>query len=233
MEVSSVPLENVDFVNASLTVDAGRETKPVITSNGGGDTAAVSVVENQTAVTTVTSTDVDGGPPLYAIVGGVDEALFSVAANSGVLTFQAAPNFESPVDSNADNVYEVTVQVSDGNAGIDAQQLSISVRNNLDPNRDGVVRPTTRWRLLTTSMRTAAAWGPTSSPFNLDVVVDGMLATASCQRWMPSYLQLAQSSSASHPQPPVHTDGIAGVGTNSGTPLVRLRLTTTILRAVP
>ena len=35
----------------------GGNTAPTITSNGGGPTAAVSVSENQTAVTTVTATD--------------------------------------------------------------------------------------------------------------------------------------------------------------------------------
>ena len=34
---------------------------PTITSNGGDDTAAVSVAENNTAVTTITATDPDGG----------------------------------------------------------------------------------------------------------------------------------------------------------------------------
>ena len=48
---------------------------PVITSDGGGPTANLNVAENTTAVTTVTSSDVDGGTPSYAIVGGADAAL--------------------------------------------------------------------------------------------------------------------------------------------------------------
>ncbi|MEZ5728592.1 MAG: FG-GAP-like repeat-containing protein [Burkholderiaceae bacterium] len=40
---------------------------PVITSDGGGATAGVNVAENNAAVTTVTSTDVDGGAPIYTI----------------------------------------------------------------------------------------------------------------------------------------------------------------------
>ena len=42
------------------------------------------------------------------------------------LTFNAAPDFEAPADANSDNVYEVTVVVSDGSAK-DAKDLSISV----------------------------------------------------------------------------------------------------------
>src|SRR5581483_1478007 len=105
---------------------------PVITSDGGGASASVSAAENQTAVTTVTSTDVDGGAPSYSIVGGADAALFSINSSTGVLTFNSAPNFEAPADAGADNVYDVTVQVSDGNGGINTQAISLSVTNAND-----------------------------------------------------------------------------------------------------
>jgi len=55
--------------------------------------------------------------------------LFSVDTNSGVLTFIAAPDFESPGDANADNVYEVTVQSDDGNGGTDSQAINVTVTN--------------------------------------------------------------------------------------------------------
>jgi len=47
---------------SALTVTATNDA-PVITSNGGGATAAVSVPETLTAVTTVTSTDPEGTAP--------------------------------------------------------------------------------------------------------------------------------------------------------------------------
>src|SRR5439155_1083519 len=54
----------------AITVTDVNEA-PVITSNGGGDTAAVSVAENSTAVTTVTASDPDAGTTLtYSIAGG-------------------------------------------------------------------------------------------------------------------------------------------------------------------
>ena len=58
---------------------------PVITSDGGGASANLSVAENQTAVTTVTSTDVDGGAPSYSIVGGADAALFTIDSATGAI----------------------------------------------------------------------------------------------------------------------------------------------------
>ncbi|HZR04109.1 MAG TPA: hypothetical protein VFA81_13165, partial [Burkholderiales bacterium] len=76
--------------------------------------------------------DVDGGAPSYSIVGGADAALFSINASTGVLTFNGAPNFEAPADAGADNVYDVTVQVSDGNGGINTQAISLSVTNAND-----------------------------------------------------------------------------------------------------
>jgi hypothetical protein len=102
---------------------------PVITSNGGGPTTAVNVAENSTAVTTVTSSDVDGGTASYSITGGADAALFAIDGSTGALTFVSARNFESPTDAGGDNVYDVTVQVSDGAGGTDTQDIAVTVTN--------------------------------------------------------------------------------------------------------
>ncbi|MGL5363385.1 MAG: cadherin domain-containing protein, partial [Bosea sp. (in: a-proteobacteria)] len=103
---------------------------PVITSNGGGPTASVSVSENQTGVTTVTSTDPDASPSrIFSIIGGADASKFTIDVATGVLTFIAAPNFEAPTDVGADNVYNVNIQVSDGLGGIDTQTIAVTVTN--------------------------------------------------------------------------------------------------------
>ena len=84
---------------------------PTITSNGGGDTAAVSIAENTTAVTTVTATDPDVGQTLsYSIIGGADASKFTIGATTGALSFVTAPNFELPTDAGGNNVYDVIVQ---------------------------------------------------------------------------------------------------------------------------
>ena len=96
----------------TITVTNVNEA-PVITSNGGGTTASISVPENTTAVTTVTATDPDAGTTLtYSISGGADAAKFAINPTTGVLTFIAAPNFEAKTDANNDGVYEVTVSVA-------------------------------------------------------------------------------------------------------------------------
>ena len=121
---------HLDTATVNVTVDVVNDA-PVITSNGGGATAVVNVAENTTAVTTVTATDADLNTIVYSISGGADAALFSIDPNTGALTFIAAPNYELPADANADNIYEVTVQASDGTA-TDTQAISVTVTNVLE-----------------------------------------------------------------------------------------------------
>jgi len=116
------------FVESSFTVTVNPvNDAPSITSNGGGASAAISVAENTTAVTTVTSTDIDGGTPVYSISGGDDSTRFSIDGSTGVLRFIAAPDYETPTDANGDNLYEVTVQVADGNGGVATQAINVTV----------------------------------------------------------------------------------------------------------
>jgi hypothetical protein len=76
-----------------------NEKPPVITSNGGGASAAVSVAENSKSVTTVVASDADrGDTPTFSISGGADAAKFKINVNTGALVFKTAPNFEAPTD---------------------------------------------------------------------------------------------------------------------------------------
>lgn len=104
---------------------------PVITSNGGAGTAAVTVVENSTAVATVHATDADvpAQQISYAIVGGADAAKFEIQSSTGVLSFVEAPDFDIAGDANADRVYEVIVEAADnGNTPrTDSQHISVSL----------------------------------------------------------------------------------------------------------
>jgi serralysin len=88
-----------------------NDNTPVITSS-----ATASVAENTTAVMTVTATDADlpAQTLSYSIVGGADAAKFSINASTGALSFVTAPDYEAPTDAGGNNVYDVTVQVSDG-----------------------------------------------------------------------------------------------------------------------
>ena len=111
---------------ASLDITPVNDA-PVITSNGAGATANISVAENSTAVTTLTAIDVDSATIAYSIVGGADSALFTINSLTGALSFVTAPNFEAPADNGGNNVYDVMVQASDGTGGVDTQAIAVTV----------------------------------------------------------------------------------------------------------
>ena len=120
---------NIDTQAIAVAVGNLNDNAPVITSDGGGATASVNVAENGTAVTTVTASDADAGATLsYTIVGGADAARFAIDATTGVLSFLSAPDFETAADAGGDNIYDVTVQVSDG-SNIDTQAIAVAVGN--------------------------------------------------------------------------------------------------------
>src|SRR4029079_3548556 len=55
-------------------------------------------------------------------------AKFAINSSTGVLSFASAPNFEVPTDVGGNNVYDVTVQVSDGSL-TDTQAIAVTVTN--------------------------------------------------------------------------------------------------------
>ena len=122
----------------TIDVDPPANSAPVIDSNGAGASAAVTVNENTTAVTTVHATDPEGRPVSYSIAGGADAALFQVNASTGALVFKVAPNAESRTDAGADGVYDVVVQASDGTL-TDTQAIAVTVA---DVNEFAVGAPT-------------------------------------------------------------------------------------------
>lgn len=124
VEISDGKLSDTQDLKVTVT---NVNEAPVITSNGGKDKAALKVAENKTAVTTVKASDPDAGAKLvYSIAGGADKALFKIGAKTGVLSFREAPDFEKPADKGKDNVYDVTVKVSDGKLS-DTQTLKVTV----------------------------------------------------------------------------------------------------------
>ncbi|WIY68811.1 cadherin domain-containing protein [Aquidulcibacter paucihalophilus] len=127
VQVSDGTLTDTQTIN--LTVTNANEA-PVITSGGAGPSTVITGVENSTTVTTLVAADPDAGANLtWSIITGRDGARFAINPTTGVLTFVAAPDFEAPTDQNADGVYEVDVQVSDGQGGTDVQTVFVNVGN--------------------------------------------------------------------------------------------------------
>ena len=68
----------------------------------------------------------DGDTVTYSLTGGTDQAAFSIDGNSGVLSFQSAPDFEVPTDSDTNNTYVVEITATDG-AGSVTQSVTVTV----------------------------------------------------------------------------------------------------------
>ena len=92
---------------------------------------ALNRLEGEIEVAVVSASDVDSTPN-YSINGGADQALFEVNASSGLIRFSQSPDFETPLDSDAGNDYNVTVRASDGSFQVD-QSFVFSIVNTEDP----------------------------------------------------------------------------------------------------
>jgi gliding motility-associated-like protein len=115
----------------TITVTDVNEGAPGFTSP-----ANVSVDENQTSALTVSATDPEGNTVTYSLQAGTDDNdLFTIDSSTGVLTFNTAPDFEAPVDDNADNNYVVSVIASDNQSTplTTTQVITITINDVNEP----------------------------------------------------------------------------------------------------
>lgn len=85
----------------------------------------LAVQEGSMSVVNINATDGNADKLIYTINGGEDRSAFEISP-SGELSFSRAPDFESPADSDSDNAYSVSIQVSDGLLS-DTRELSVLV----------------------------------------------------------------------------------------------------------
>ena len=113
------------------TVAHAQSAAPVITS-----ATTFTVDEGETAVVTLTATDSDTFQNQLTwsipagVAGGADAEEFTLT-DAG-LSFTTAPDYEVPADADADNIYQVTVQVSDGTNNTDTADLEVTVENVIE-----------------------------------------------------------------------------------------------------
>ena len=116
-------------------------TGPEITTRG-----PLSVGENQAVVRRLAARDTDPGDEVtgWEIVGGADQSQFSMASDTGELSFQTPPDYEDPTDEAStdppsgagDNEYVVTVEVRSGAGAreLEAEQtFTIRVTDEREP----------------------------------------------------------------------------------------------------
>ena len=75
----------------------------------------LSVLENETFVFEFNASDLDNDALSYAIEYGEDAQFFDLNESNGILTFLTPRDYENAEDNDSDNVYELTISVSDGN----------------------------------------------------------------------------------------------------------------------
>ena len=122
-------------VSSTITID---RTAPSFVN-----TSTVSIDENLTAALQIEISEL----AQISIIGGADAALFSAnnftsqtSPFTNPLVFLSAPDFETPQDANADNVYVVILKAMDQASNQITQTVSISVLDvfeNPDPDTDG------------------------------------------------------------------------------------------------
>lgn len=114
----------------TLTAPSGGDTTPpVITGPNGtsgtttGSTASKSIPENTVNVYTFTADE----SVTWSITSGPDQAKFTIDPNTGLLRFVSPPDYETPTDVGADNVYVVVLTATDAAGNTTTQTVSVTV----------------------------------------------------------------------------------------------------------
>ena len=116
---------NYGYLAVTVTVEDVNEP-PAVTG-----TTTFTYRENGTATLhTFRATDPERSAIEWS-VSGADDDDFAIS-ETGVLSFASPPNYESPADSDRDNVYEVTVVARDDASNSGTLQITITVINLTD-----------------------------------------------------------------------------------------------------
>ena len=114
------PTADSDSINVTITVEDVDES-PSLTGE-----ASVSHAENSILpVAEYKASDPEKKSLTWSPLAGTDSGAFTIS--NGVLSFRTAPNYESPTDTGGNNVYEVTVVVSDGTSSPATLDVTVTV----------------------------------------------------------------------------------------------------------
>ncbi|MEZ4861098.1 MAG: CHRD domain-containing protein [Caldilineaceae bacterium] len=114
----------------NMSLDTGVPVFTPTIVQPGANPAAITIPENTTVITDVNATDdsdSEGSGLTYGL-SGVDAGLLTIDSN-GNLAFLVAPNYEAPADNGGDNVYNVTVTVTDTSNLTDSVDIAVTVTN--------------------------------------------------------------------------------------------------------
>ena len=155
--------DNTTSLVLTITVTDVNEA-PTITSA----TSANILENNTTTIYTASATDPENDTLTYSL-SGTDKDDFIIDSSSGAISFVNTPDHESPTDADTDNVYQVTLEVSDSNANTATQVLAIEVTN---VNETPTITSATSANILennTTTIYTASATDPENDTLTYDL----------------------------------------------------------------
>jgi len=123
------PNINRDTVIATFVIDPNDTGKPTLFSADSIAFTEASCLPLYDA-NAFDQLDAEGQGLSYSIIGGADGTLFSLDQTTGKLSWKNAPDFETPLDGNTNNVYEVLIEVRDKDGKTDELLLKIAVLDN-------------------------------------------------------------------------------------------------------
>ena len=96
--------------------------------------AQLTISENENLIASYSASDPEGVASTFTwSVAGTDRGDFNIDRNTGELTFRNTPNYESPADSNRDNVYVFTVRATDEGGLSGSLEVTATVANVDEP----------------------------------------------------------------------------------------------------
>ena len=151
-----VPVANLN----PTTLTEPDTTAPTFTSS------SFSVAENIATSATAATIRVSESATV-TISSGVDAARFNISrsdTDTALIKFNASPDFEAPIDSGGNNVYDLTLTATDSAANTGTQAITITVTNVVDTSAfslfqlaGGVTTATFRTTIVITATVTVAS----------------------------------------------------------------------------
>ncbi|NVJ64591.1 MAG: hypothetical protein HWD84_10235, partial [Flavobacteriaceae bacterium] len=127
---------NESTLELMVTVTDVDEDLPIFTS---AETA--SFTENAEGIV-YTAVATDAGTVTYSLGTSVDEEYFAIDSSTGEITFLSAPDFETPLDGDANNSYVLIVKATDNEGNESTLELMVTV-TDVDEDRPVFTSPET------------------------------------------------------------------------------------------
>ena len=122
-KISDISTTDIDSDNDEDIIASDFEGGKIMLYNSKD---SIYVYENNKSVTQINATDIDGDTLNFTITGE-DKNQFDINS-SGYLSFKNTPDFETPTDSDKNNMYNITIHILDNNTAI-KKDLRIVVQN--------------------------------------------------------------------------------------------------------